>query len=86
MLTRIQLEIWMNDPVTEAFLQCMDDEWVEERNLNGARKSDPHNADYSHALTFKSEGYREALEVMSTPTILLDRYGVVEEEEDEEGN
>ena len=86
MLTRIQLEIWMNDPVTQAFLQCIDDEWVEERNLNGTRKSDPNNADFSHALVFKSEGYREALEVMSIPNILLDRYMLIEEEEVEESN
>ena len=86
MLTRIQLEIWMNDPVTQAYIQCIYDEWVEERNLNGIRKSDPGNADYSHALTFKSDGYREALEVVSHPDILLERYQLIEEEEVEESN
>ena len=34
-ITRDQLDIWLNDPVTKVHLQCLDWEWEKRREMAG---------------------------------------------------
>jgi hypothetical protein len=74
-VTPEQLEIWLSDPVTKAYLDCVNFCLEEAKEaLSGAGFIDPHNTSLTqyNAATLKSR--KDTLTEMSDAFVLLGRY------------
>ncbi len=83
-VTQAQLDLWLIDPVTQAYLTCLKDL---SKNI-GARLSsgellDDANNDYSMNLTSKALGAKSMAETMSSFESVLLAGEMIEVEKDE---
>ena len=87
-ITRDQLDIWLNDPVTKVHLQCLDWEWEKRREMAGEPNLIAESADHSHAMAFHHAGFMEGLKRAGDvePSLgeenIFIRSGMLEEEDE----
>lgn len=78
-VTKTQAELWLQDPVTKALLQCLD--WYQDDirdEINSGSCVDKTNADLTLALISQRQGQIEGLVTASGFEQLLDRYEMIE--------
>jgi hypothetical protein len=83
-LTDNQVELWLNDPCTQALLSCLD--WYQgdiKDEINKGTHVDPTNNDLTCNNYFRMTGRKEAFGLSCDFQTLFDRYGLMEEKEDE---
>jgi len=77
-VTQAQFEIWMNNPVTKRYLQCL--EWEIAHAKEDLKPTlDPANADSSHAYLFELRGTTAAFTKASDPLTILKRSEMYEQ-------
>lgn len=90
-ITEPMVEIWLAQPVTKTFMQCLAWKWLDVRDQAGTGALiDSGNADLTHALLHRALGQQDAYAEAQMPESLLDHYEMIfhpppEEEETPEG-
>ena len=90
-LTEPQVEIWLAQPVTKTFLQCLQWKWLDVRDQAGVGALvDSSNADMTHALLHRALGQQDGYAEAGQPETLMDHYEMIlhpppEEPEEKEG-
>lgn len=88
-ITQDQYDLWLTNPVTIAFLKCLEWKRLDIRDaLGNGALTDSSNADLNHALTHRYLGEQDAYRAAHIPWDLLTFYNMVffppvEEENDE---
>ena len=91
-VTEIQVEIWLGDPVTKTFIQCLDWSRLDAQEQAGSGELvDSSSADLTHALLHRSLGLQDAYTKLSDPGTVLEYYEMIShppppEDEDEQSN
>jgi hypothetical protein len=77
-VTESMLEIWLANPVTKAYMRCLQWKADDQRDAAGTGELvDSSNADMTHALLHRSLGQRDAYIVAIKPEGLLDYYKMI---------
>ena len=84
-ITRAQLDLWLELPTTRTYLECLFWEWEKRVEEGGEAQGDPDNADRSHATIFENKGFRDGLQRAQDVENVLNRSGMLEEEDDNAG-
>ena len=77
-VTSDQVELWLANPVTKAYLRCLG--WKEADTIEQAgtgKLVDSSNADMTHALLHRGLGQQDALKDAALPEKLLDFYRMI---------
>ena len=80
-VTQTQVELWLKDPVTETLSQCL--KWYQDDvkdEINTGSCLDTSNADLTLSRISQRTGQIEGLVTASAFDVLLNRYGMIEEE------
>ncbi len=84
-VTDVQFDIWIDHPVTFAFLKALTFRREDEKEAaGGGNIVDSSNADLTHALIHRALGRQDAYEAACDPWSMLLRYELVEVPEPEE--
>ena len=81
-ITRIQLELWMEEPVTLAYLETLKRAHAFSEKKTADFVGDPSNSDYTHAMINRDIGYRMALDDVYDIDEIMDKFETLEEEDD----
>ena len=86
-LSKTQVEIWLDDPVTKYHLMCLENQVSDVEDIvNSGQIQDPTNNDLTcHRLSFY-EGQKTGYRASMAPEVLFDHYQMVEEADDAEDN
>lgn len=77
-VTEDQIQIWLHNPVTKAYLRCLEWKADDQRDLAGTGKLvDSSSADTTHALLHRALGQRDAYAEAQKPEKLLDFYAMI---------
>ena len=83
-VTDVQFDIWIDHPVTFAFLKALTFRREDEKEAaGGGNLVDSSNADLTHALTHRALGRQDAYEAACDPWAMLIRYKLVQLPEEE---
>lgn len=84
-LTQTQLELWLDDPATQALVKCFD--WYKEDiqdQINTGSCVDSSNADLTSSNIHKRLGQIDGMVTARDLTGVLNRYSMIEPKEKEE--
>lgn len=88
-VTQDQIQIWLHNPVTQAYLRCLEWKTADTRDAAGdGSLTDSGSADLTHALLHRALGQQDGYKEAGKPETLLEFYKMVfipppkEEEED----
>ena len=84
-VTQTQLELWLDNPVTQALVKCF--EWYQkdiQDEINSGSCVDSSNADLTSSNIHLRLGQIQAMITASEFTGVLDRYKMIEPEEEKE--
>lgn len=86
-ITQAMLELWLANPVTVAVLSCYGWKLADTRDAAGSGKlTDSSSADLTHALLHRAFGQQDAYEQAQKPEELLEFYGmIIREDDDDDG-
>ena len=77
-VTDDQVELWLANPCTKAFLMACEFKRLDIRDAAGTGKlTDSSNADLTHALLHRALGQQDGLDFAEHPESLLDQYGLI---------
>jgi len=77
-VTEDQIEIWLANPVTKAYLRCLEWKRADKAEAAGTGKIvDSSNADLTHAMIHGSLGEQAAFKEAGEPEELLDHYVMI---------
>ena len=85
-VTKAQLDLWLELPFTKVYLQCL--AWEVDNAVDKAgtlNDLDPASADRSHARAFQYKGLQEGFTASGNVEEILNRSGMLEEEDDQTG-
>jgi hypothetical protein len=77
------LELWLNDPCTQALVQCF--EWYVQDirdELNSGSYQDPSNNDLTCNNLSRAHGRMDAFKLATQATDIFHRYDLMEEKKD----
>jgi hypothetical protein len=88
-ITQDQFDLWLNHPVTQAYLKCLEWKRLDEVEASGTGKLvDSSNADLTHGMIHRSLGRQDAFRSAHVPWDMLTFYEMIfipEEEGEEDG-
>ena len=78
-LSETQLELWLRDPVTCIFLQCLEWKRLNTRDAAGdGQIVDSSNSDLTHALIHRALGQQDVYGELQNTEEFLDEFGMID--------
>lgn len=84
-VTEVQVALWLAEPTTRTFLQCVEWKRLDTRDAAGSGEIvDSSNSDLTHALIHRALGQQDVFQEIQNPESILDHYGMIDHPEPEE--
>jgi len=79
-VTQAQVDIWLNDPVTKALQEALDRGLERLAQDLNALSLDPHDSDYTHAMSFQYKGHKNAFNDMLNLNEFITSWGMINDD------
>ena len=77
-VTQIQVDLWLKDPTTKAFISCLEFQQDDIKDVLGSGSIvDPSSSDLTLSRISQCRGQVEGLESAAKPEVLLNHYKMI---------